>query len=177
MRYKETKVTVAHKGIGVINESDVLLAAASNAIIIGYNVFADANATQLIKEKKVEVRSYQIIYEIIEEIEKALKGLLPPKFEEQIVGKAEIKQVFKISSIGFIAGSIVLQGKIVRGKDVRVFREGKLLCTSKINSLKRFKEQAKEVDAGLECGIGIEENLKLAAGDILEVFELKQIEQ
>ena len=110
-------------------------------------------------------------------MEKALKGLLPPKFEEHILGKAEIRQVFKISDVGFIAGSIVLQGKITRGKSVRVFREGKLLCESKIDSLKRFKEQAKEVDAGLECGIGIAVNLKLVAGDLLEVFELKQIEQ
>lgn len=170
---EEAKVRILHKGIGEINESDVLLAAASKAVIIGFNVKENSNATQLSKEKGIEIRTYNIIYEAIEDIQLAIKGLLPPKFEEVQFGRAEVKQVFKISDVGFIAGCYVLQGKILRGVNARIIREKNIVYEGKIESLKRIKDSVKEVEAGLECGIGV--GFKCEVNDIIEAYEVREV--
>lgn len=170
---EEAKVRILHKGVGEINESDVLLAAASKAIVIGFNVKENVNASQMSKEKGIEIRTYNIIYEAIEDIQLAIKGLLPPKFEEVQFGRAEVKQVFKISDIGFIAGCYVLQGKIIRGVKARIIRDRNIVHEGKIESLKRIKDSVKEVEAGLECGIGM--GFKCEPNDIIEAYEIKEI--
>ncbi|MFA5031635.1 MAG: translation initiation factor IF-2 [bacterium] len=173
LKEEEAKIRILHKGVGEINESDILLAATSKGIVVGFNVKENNNATQLSKEKGIEIRTYNIIYEVIEDIQLALKGLLPAKFEEVQLGRAEVKQVFKITDVGFIAGCYVLQGKIVRGAKVRVLREKNIVYEGRIESLKRIKDSVKEVETGMECGIGV--NFKCAANDIIEAFEIKEI--
>lgn len=172
----EIKVNVIHQAPGEINESDVLLAVAAGAIILGFNTKANAGATQLAKEKGVMIRTYNIIYEAIEDVQLAIKGLLPTKFEEYLLGKAQVKQMFKISGTGFIAGCQVLEGKIVRGQRVRVKRDASVVCEGKVESLKRFKESVKEVNEGLECGVGLDKPTKLEPGDIIEVYEIREVQ-
>jgi translation initiation factor IF-2 len=171
----EVKVNVIHQGAGVISESDVLLAAASGAMILGFNTKENTSAARLAKEKGVEIRTYGIIYEAIEDIELAVKGLLPPKIEKYELGKAQIKQVFKISKLGFIAGCQVTEGKIVRGEQARVKRDDAIIFEGKIESLKRVKDSVKEVQEGVECGIGFGESIKLEPGDIIEVHGSREI--
>ncbi len=173
----EIRVKVIHCSVGEVNESDVLLAAASSGtIIIAYHIGANPTASNLAREKGVEIRTYNIIYEAIDEIKLALKGLLPPKYEENEIGRAEIKQIFKISNVGFINGCQVLQGKIINGARARVKRDGEIVHDGIIDSLKRIKNPVKEVSEGLECGIGFKENIKLAKEDIIEVYEVIEIQ-
>ncbi len=172
---EEIKVQVIHRSSGEVNESDVLLAAASGAIIIAYNANTNPTASKLAREKNIEIRTYRIIYEAIDDIKLALKGLLPPKYEEHEIGRAEIKQIFKISGTGFIAGCQVIQGKIIRGEKARVRREEQIVHEGTIESLKRVKDSVKEVTEGLECGIRFGESIKLEKGDIIEVYEIKEI--
>ncbi|MCK4353395.1 translation initiation factor IF-2 [candidate division WOR-3 bacterium] len=172
---EKIKVNIIHKGIGEINESDILLAIAGRAIIIGYNVKRNLEAEKIAKEKKVEIRTYNIIYEAIDDIKLALKGLLPPKFEEYEIGKAEVKQIFKISNVGFITGCYVTEGKIIRDEKVRVKREEAIVYEGEIKSLKRIKEDVKEVKAGYECGVGFEEPVKLKPGDVIEAYGIKEM--
>ena len=167
--HPEVKVNVIHASAGGINESDVMLATASNAIIIGFNIRPDAKATALIEKEGVDVRLYNVIYEAIEDVKKALEGLLAPTITEKIIGRAEVRNLFHVSRLGTVAGCYVLDGKIVRANsNIRVIRDNVVVYESRISSLKRFKEDAKEVQAGFECGIMIENFNDLKVGDILE---------
>ena len=172
---EEVRVNVIHGAVGAINESDVMLAAASNAIIVGFNVRPERAAADSAHDQDVEIRLYRVNYDCIEEMEQAMKGMLDPKFKEVVVGHAEIRQTFKVSGIGTIAGAYVQDGKIVRSCEVRIVRDGIVIHEGHLNSLKRFKDDAKEVTAGYECGMGIENYNDLKEGDIIESFVMEQI--
>ena len=172
---EEVRVNVIHGAVGAINESDVMLAAASNAIIVGFNVRPERVAADSAHDQDVEIRLYRVIYDCIEEMEQAMKGMLDPKFKEVVVGHAEIRQTFKVSGIGTIAGAYVQDGKIVRSCEVRIVRDGIVIHEGHLNSLKRFKDDAKEVTAGYECGMCIENYNDLKEGDIIESFVMEQI--
>ena len=172
---EEVRVNVIHGAVGAINESDVMLAAASNAIIVGFNVRPERVAADSAHDQDVEIRLYRVIYDCIEEMEQAMKGMLDPKFKEVVVGHAEIRQTFKVSGIGTIAGAYVQDGKIVRSCEVRIVRDGIVIHEGHLNSLKRFKDDAKEVTAGYECGMGIENYNDLKEGDIIESCVMEQI--
>ena len=172
---EEVRVNVIHGAVGAINETDVMLAAASNAIIVGFNVRPERVAADSAHDQDVEIRLYRVIYDCIEEMEQAMKGMLDPKFKEVVVGHAEIRQTFKVSGIGTIAGAYVQDGKIVRSCEVRIVRDGIVIHEGHLNSLKRFKDDAKEVTAGYECGMGIENYNDLKEGDIIESFVMEQI--
>jgi len=174
---EEAKIDIIHAGVGNITETDVMLASASKAIIIGFNIRPDTNVQKIAKSEKVDIRLYKIIYDLIDEIKSALKGYLKPKIEEYICGQAEVREVFKIPKIGTIAGSYVLNGKISNNDNVRVIRDGKLIYEGKISSLKRFKEDVKEVNTGFECGIGIEKFNDIKLKDILEFFTFREIKE
>ncbi|MEF9437599.1 MAG: translation initiation factor IF-2, partial [Candidatus Mariimomonas ferrooxydans] len=174
--HPEVKVKVIHSAVGGINESDVMLAAASNAIIIGFNIRPDAKAHSLAEKEGVDIRLYKIIYEAIDDIKKALEGLLEPTVTEKILGRAEVKQLFSISRLGTIAGSYVLDGTITRASSgIRVIRDNVVIYEGKISSLKRIKDDAKEVQAGYECGIMIENFNDIKVGDILENYTMEQV--
>ena len=149
---EEVVVKIVHGGVGAINESDVTLAAASNAIIIGFNVRPDATAKAIAEQEGVDVRLYRVIYQAIEDVEAAMKGMLDPVYEEKVIGHAEIRQLFKASGVGTIAGSYVMDGTFQRDCKVRISREGKQIFEGQLASLKRFKDDVKEVKAGYECG-------------------------
>ena len=149
----EVRVRVIHGGVGAISESDVMLASASNAIIIGFNVRPDATAKQLAEQEGVDLRLYRVIYQAIEDVEAAMKGMLDPIFEEKVIGHAEVRQLFKASGIGTIAGSYILDGIFQRNCKVRISREGEQIFEGELASLKRFKDDVKEVKAGYECGL------------------------
>ena len=172
---EEAKIDIIHAGVGNITETDVMLASASKAIIIGFNIRPDTNVQKIAKSEKVDIRLYKIIYDLIDEIKSALKGYLKPKIEEYICGQAEVREVFKIPKIGTIAGSYVLNGKISNNDHLRVIRDGKLIYEGKISSLKRFKEDIKEVNTGFECGIGIEKYNEIKLKDILEFYTFREI--
>jgi translation initiation factor IF-2 len=171
----EVKVKVIHRGVGSINESDVLLAAASDAIIIGFHVRPDLRAREVALREKVDIRLYDVIYEIESDIRKALEGLLEPEITETISGAAEVKNVFKVSGVGQVAGCFVQEGNIKRGEKIRVVREGVVAYEGIISSLKRFKDDVKEVASGLECGIKIENYNDVKVGDVLEAFEVTEL--
>ncbi|MCK4542254.1 MAG: translation initiation factor IF-2 [Spirochaetales bacterium] len=172
---KEIRLTAIHTSAGAVIENDVNLAVASNAIIIGFHVRPTSKAQILADREKVEIRKYNIIYDAVDDIRSAMEGLLAPELKEEVVATIEVRDTFKVPKIGVIAGTYVLTGKVKRGSNVRVFREGIEQHTGKITSLKRFKEDAREVDAGYECGIGIETFQDIQVGDQLEVFEIKEI--
>jgi len=173
----EVIVKIIHKGIGNITENDVLLAAASKAIAVGYKVRSEQKARELAKSEGVEIRLYNIIYEATDDIRLAMTGLLEPEREEVLTGRAVIKALFKVPKLGFIAGSSVKSGKIIKGSKVRVLRDKEVIFETKIVSLKRFKEDVKEVDAGFECGIGLEISKGLKEGDIIESYEIVEKER
>ena len=168
-------VKIIHTGAGAITESDISLAAASNAIVIGFNVRPDVNAKRAADEEGVDIRLHRIIYKVIEEIEQAMKGMLDPEYEEKIVGQAEVRQTIKVSKVGTIAGSYVIEGKIVRDAGVRVIRENVVIFEGELDSLKRFKDDAKEVAKGYECGITIKNYNDINEGDIIEAFVMEEI--
>ncbi|WP_322770738.1 translation initiation factor IF-2 [Staphylococcus epidermidis] len=170
-------VRIIHTAVGAINESDVTLANASNGIIIGFNVRPDAGAKRAAEAENVDMRLHRVIYNVIEEIESAMKGLLDPEFEEQVIGQAEVRQTFKVSKVGTIAGSYVTEGKITRNAGVRVIRDSIVLFEGELDTLKRFKDDAKEVAQGYECGITIEKYNDLKEGDIIEAFEMVEIQR
>lgn len=167
---EEVAVKVIHGGVGAVNESDVMLANASNAIIVGFNVRPDPVATEIAERDGVDMRMYRIIYDCIEEIQDAIKGMLAPKFRDVELGRVEVRNVFKLSSAGTIAGSYVLSGKVTRNSRIRVVRDGIVIIDDAISSLKRFKDDVKEVAAGYECGIGLDKFNDIKEGDILEAF-------
>lgn len=168
-------VRIIHTAVGAINESDVTLANASNGIIIGFNVRPDAGAKRAAEAENVDMRLHRVIYNVIEEIESAMKGLLDPEFEEQVIGQAEVRQTFKVSKVGTIAGSYVTEGKITRNAGVRIIRDGIVLFEGELDTLKRFKDDAKEVAQGYECGITIEKFNDIKEGDIIEAFEMVEV--
>jgi len=173
----EVKVKVIHSAVGGITEGDVMLASASNAIIIGFNVRPDKTAIDSAEEKGVDIRTYRIIYECIDEVEAAMKGMLAPKFKEVVLGHAEVRQTIHVPNVGTIAGSYVQDGKVTRNSEIRVVRDGVVIFEDKISSLKRFKDDAKEVLQGYECGIGLEKFNDIKVGDILEAYEMQEVER
>ncbi|MCM3113931.1 translation initiation factor IF-2 [Neobacillus sp. MER 74] len=170
-------IKIIHSGAGAINESDITLAAASNAIVIGFNVRPDVNAKRAAEAEKVDVRLHRIIYKVIEEIEAAMKGMLDPEFQEKIIGQAEIRQTFKVSKVGTIAGSYVTDGKITRDSGIRLIRNGVVTFEGNIDALKRFKDDVKEVSQGYECGITIKNFNDVKEGDIIEAYVMEEIER
>ncbi|XVK02951.1 translation initiation factor IF-2 [Staphylococcus lugdunensis] len=170
-------VRIIHTAVGAINESDVTLANASNGIIIGFNVRPDSGAKRAAEAENVDMRLHRVIYNVIEEIESAMKGMLDPEFEEQVIGQAEVRQTFKVSKVGTIAGSYVVEGKITRNAGVRVIRDGIVQFEGELDTLKRFKDDAKEVAQGYECGITIDKYNDLKEGDIIEAFEMVEVKR
>ncbi|MFD0959525.1 translation initiation factor IF-2 [Paenibacillus chungangensis] len=171
------RVKIIHKGVGAITESDVILASASNAIVIGFNVRPDPQAERTIDQEKVDVRMHQVIYKAIDEIEQAMKGMLDPVYRERVIGHAEVRNVFKVSKIGSIAGCMVLDGKITRSAEARIIRNGIIVYNGKVDSLKRFKDDAKEVTQGFECGITLERFSDIIVGDVIEAFVMESVER
>jgi translation initiation factor IF-2 len=171
----EVKVSIIHKAVGGITENDVGLAAASNATIIGFNVRPDRRARELAEAQDVEIRTYEIIYKVIEDIESAVVGMLAPEYEEVVTGDAEVREVFRVPRVGAVAGCYVLSGTITRGSKVRFLRDGVVLWKGSIASLRRFKDDVREVQAGFECGIGLSDFQDLHAGDIIETYEDREI--
>ena len=173
----EVRVRVIHGAVGAINESDVMLAAASGAIIVGFNVRPDRTATDSAAQQGVDMRMYRVIYDAIEEMEQAMKGMLEPKFKEVVLGHAEVRQVFKITGAGAVAGCYVQDGKIQRNAEVRVVRDGIVFHEGHLNTLKRFKDDVKEVAAAYECGMSIENYNDIKEGDIIECFVMEEVKQ
>ena len=170
----EVRVRVIHGGVGAINRSDVMLAQASNAIIIGFNVRPDNTAKEMQAAGDVEIRLYRIIYDAIEDVEQAMKGMLEPKIREVALGQAEVREVYRITGVGTVAGCYVTEGKVARNALIRLVRDGVVLCEDKISSLKRFKDDQKEVAQGYECGIGLEKYNDIKVGDVFESFILEE---
>jgi len=171
----DVKLSFVHRGVGAITQYDIQLAAASNATIIGFNVRPDRKARELAEAERVEIRTYEIIYQVLEDIENAMLGLLAPEFEEVVTGEAEVREIFRVPRIGAIAGCYVLNGTITRGAKVRFLREGTIIWKGSIQSLRRFKDDVREVQAGFECGIGLSDFQDLKAGDIIETYEDREI--
>ncbi|MBF7017267.1 translation initiation factor IF-2 [Staphylococcus durrellii] len=170
-------VRIIHTAVGAINESDVTLANASNGIIIGFNVRPDSGAKRAAEAENVDMRLHRVIYNVIEEIEAAMKGLLDPEFEERVIGQAEVRQTFKVSKVGTIAGSYVTDGKITRNAGVRIIRDGVVQFEGELDTLKRYKDDVKEVAQGYECGITVEKFNDLKEGDIIEAYEMVEVER
>ncbi len=173
----EVRVRAIHGGVGAITESDIMLASASNAIIIGFNVRTDNAVREIAEREKVDIRLYRIIYNAIEDVQNAMKGMLSPKFKETILGRAQVRQTFRVTGVGMIAGSYVTEGKIVRNAQARLLRDNVVVHEAKIESLKRFKDDAKEVATGYECGIGLENYNDVKEGDVIECFQMEEIER
>lgn len=173
----DVRVRVIHGGVGAITETDVTLATASNALLIGFNVRPDSNASVIADKEGVSIKTYRIIYDAIEDVKSAMIGMLDPEYKEVINGKAEVRMVYKISNVGTIAGCYVLDGKIIRNSEVRVIRDGIVIFESTLASLKRFKDDAKEVNAGYECGLSVERFNDLKEGDIIESFTMQATER
>jgi len=168
-------VEVVHRGVGAITDSDVLLARASGAIVIGFHVRPDSNARASAAREHVDIRTYRVIYEAVEDVKAALEGLLKPEEKEVVLGEAEVRQLFKISGVGTIAGCYVRQGTIVRSAKVRVMRDGVEVYHGVLASLKRFKDDVKEVKDGLECGMAVENFNDLKVGDLIEAYRVEQV--
>lgn len=173
----EVRVNVIHGGVGGITESDVMLASASNAIIIGFNVRPTLTAIDISKRESVDIRTYRVIYDAIEDIESAMRGLLDPTIEEEVIGRAEIRATFKVPNVGMVAGIYVLQGKITRNSKIRLLREDVVIYEGDISSLKRFKDDAKEIQSGYEGGLSLENYNDIKEGDIIEAYILKEVER
>ncbi len=175
MSTDEVRVNLIHSGVGNIGESDILLASASNAVVIGFNVRVDPQAKQAAEAEHIDVRTYKVIYELLDEVKAAMEGLLEPMLEESTIGHAEVRQLFKLPRGGVVAGSYVTDGKVQRNADARVTRDGEVLHAGKISSLKHLKDDVREMAAGFECGIMVEEFNDFQEGDIIEVFVVKEV--
>jgi translation initiation factor IF-2 len=174
---KEVNVHVIHKGVGGISESDVLLAAASQAVIVGFHVRPNLNARRLSEQENVDIRLYNIIYDAINDVKNALEGLLAPTVSEEVMGTVEIRDVFKVSKVGTIAGCYVKDGRITRNNKVRLVRDGVVVFDGTIASLKRFKDDVKEVEQGFECGIALENFNDVKMGDIIEAYKMVEMKR
>ena len=177
IQHPEVRVSVIHQGVGGITENDVNLAVASNAMVVGFNVRPSAEARQLAEREGVEIRTYRVIYQLTEEIEQALVGMLTPVETEAIIGEVEVRALFKVSRLGTIAGCMVTNGLVRRNSNVRIFREGTRIHETTVAALKRFKDDVREVTEGFECGILLEGFNDLREGDIFEVFETREVER
>ena len=177
IQHPEVRVQVIHTGIGAISENDVMLASASKAMVVGFNVRPNAEARSLAEREDVEIRTYRVIYQLTDDIEQALVGLLSPEQVEETLGEAEVRQLFRISRLGVIAGCYVTSGVVRRSAQGRVVRDGRVIYETGIASLKRFKDDVREVQAGFECGIQLEGFNDLKEGDVLEFYETRQIER
>jgi translation initiation factor IF-2 len=173
----EVRVRCIHNAVGAISESDIMFASASNAIVIGFNVRPDATARALAEKEKVDVRTYRVIYNAIEDVEAAMKGMFKPVFKEVEMGRVSVRNTFKISGVGTIAGAYVQDGKVTRNAQVRVVRDGVVVYDGKISSLKRFKDDVKEVASGYECGISFENFNDVHEGDVIEAYTMEQVER
>ena len=171
----EVKTNIIHGGVGGITESDVMFAAASGAIVIGFNVRPDSNARRVAEDQKVDIRTYRIIYDAVDDIQSAMKGMLKPKMKETVLGRAEVRQLFKVPKVGNVAGCYVVEGKITRNSTIRVVRDGVVVCEAAIDSLKRFKDDVREVASGYECGISLENFQDIKEADILEAFVMEEV--
>ncbi len=172
---EEVDVKIVHSGVGTINESDVSLAAVSDAIIVGFNVRPTPQIRKLAKDENVDMRFYDIIYDVINDIKAALDGMMPSTFQENIIGRAEVRDTFVVPKIGTIAGCAITEGKVVRGKKVRLLRDGIIKCDTELSSLRRFKDDVKEVEQGYECGIGLEKYNDIKVGDAIECYEVEEV--
>ena len=172
---EEVRVRVIHAGVGAINESDILLASTANAIVVGFNVRPDAAAQASAQRANVDIRMYRVIYDAIDEIEAAMKGMLAPKYREAIIGHAEVRQTYKVSAIGTIAGCYVKDGKVTRDSKVRVLRDNIVIYEGEIGSLQRFKDSVKEVAQNYECGMSIDKFNDIKEGDIFECYVMEEI--
>jgi translation initiation factor IF-2 len=172
---EEVRVRVLHSGVGAISESDVMLAAASSAIVIGFGVTAEAKARQLAEHERVDLRTYRVIYDVVDDVRQALTGMLAPKYQEVVLGRAEVREVFRIPKVGTVAGCYVTDGKILRSGRVRVLRDGKVVHEGPIASLKRFKDDVREVTAGFECGVGLDRFNDIKVGDQFEVITEEEV--
>ena len=171
----EVKLAFVHRAVGGITENDISLAAATNATIIGFNVRPDRKARDLAATEGVDIRTYEIIYKLLEDIERAMVGMLKPEYEEVVTGEAEVREIFRVPRIGAIAGCYVRSGVITRNSKVRFLRDGVIIWKGAVSSLKRFKEDAREVREGFECGIGLTDFQDLKQGDLIETFEEREI--
>ena len=174
---EEVRVKVIHSAVGAINESDIMLAATSGALIVGFNVRPDASARDSAQRTGVEIRLYSVIYDCINEVEAAMKGMLAPKFEEVVTGHVEVRQTFKVSKVGTVIGGYVTDGKVNRNSKVRVVRDGIVIYDGELASLRRFKDDVKEVNEGYECGMQIEKYNDVKEGDELEIYVMQQVER
>ncbi|MCX8482846.1 MAG: translation initiation factor IF-2, partial [Crocinitomicaceae bacterium] len=174
---EEIAINVIHSGVGQITESDVLLASASDAIIVGFQVRPSAKARQIAENEEIDIRTYSIIYQAIEEIKSAMEGMLSPEVIEKIIGTVEVRDVFKISKVGTIAGAYVTDGKIERKSKLRVIRDGVVMHDGELSSLKRFKDDVREVLKGFECGLQIERFNDIEVGDYLEVYKQEEVKR
>ncbi|GAG38878.1 unnamed protein product, partial [marine sediment metagenome] len=172
---EEVKLKVIHGATGAVTETDVMLASASKAIIICFNVRANPAVRAIAEKENVDVRFYDVIYKVIEDIQSAMAGLLEPVYNENIIGRADIKEIFHVSKIGTVAGCYVTDGKIERGAKVRLLRDDVVIFDGNINSLKRFKDDVKDVSSGFECGLGLENYNDIKPGDVLEVYTLEEM--
>jgi translation initiation factor IF-2 len=163
------------RGVGGITESDVNLAAVSNATVVGFNVRPDRKARDLAETESVDLRLYEVIYQVLEDVQQALVGMLKPEYEEVVTGDAEVREVFSIPRVGRVAGCYVREGTITRGSRVRFLRDGTVIWNGQIASLRRFKDDVREVQQGFECGIGLENFQDLKAGDVIETYELREL--
>jgi len=177
LKNENVKVKIIHAGVGTVTESDIMLANTAGAIIIAFNVRPSTAITSMAEREKVEIRTYRVIYDVIDEVEAAMKGMLDPVFKEAVLGKIEIRNIFKVPGVGIIGGAYVLEGKVQRNAEIRLVRDGIVIHEGKISSLKRFKDDVKEVTHGYECGIGIENYNDIKEGDIIEAFKMEEIER
>src|SRR5438067_4534892 len=177
IQHSEVRVNVIHQGVGGITENDVMLASASNAMIVGFNVRPNAEARGLAERESVEIRTYRVIYQLTDDIEQALVGMLKPVTMEETIGEVEVRQLFRVSRLGTIAGSYVTNGTVKRNASVRVVRDGTVIYETKISQLKRFKDDVREVEEGFECGILLEGFNDVKEGDVLEIYETREIER
>jgi translation initiation factor IF-2 len=177
LKNENVRVKIIHTGVGTVNESDVMLAGTSGAVIIGFNVRPSSAVQNMADRDNIQIRTYRVIYDIINDVEDAMKGMLDPEFKEVVLGKIEVRETFKVPGVGIIAGAYVAEGKAVRNAEVRLVRDGIVIHEGKISSLKRFKDDAKEVQHGFECGIGIEDYNDIKIGDVIECFVMEEIER
>jgi translation initiation factor IF-2 len=171
----EVKIKIVHSGVGGISENDVLLAATAGGLVIGFNVRPDTAAQKIARERGVEIKNYSIIYNLSDDMKLAMAGMLNPDVVEETLGSVEVRNTFTVPKLGVIAGCFVKDGKVVRNGLVRLVRDGRVIYSGKISSLKRFKDDAKEVQSGYECGVGIENYNDLKVGDVIEVYQTKEV--
>ena len=177
LKNENVKVKIIHTGVGTVTESDIMLANTAGAIVIAFNVRPSTSISSMAERENVEIRTYRVIYDVIDEVEAAMKGMLDPVFKEVVLGKIEIRNTFKVPGVGIIGGAYVLEGKVQRNAQIRLVRDGIVIHEGKISSLKRFKDDAKEVNQGYECGVGIENYNDIKEGDIIEAFKMEEIER